>query len=117
VRLALPILALLLAACTTKGTDSGAVTSPPPVEVVKPTAETPFDRVFSWRPVGGATSYRVIVFNSAGERSFEVRDVRGTSVAVAQSVNLLPGRYSWQVQAFRNDQQMSESAVTPFDLK
>lgn len=105
---------LLAAACGRDGRDSGA---PQPIEVVKPTLETPFDRMFAWRPIDGATSYRVVVFNPEGQRSFEVRDVKGTSVALAPSVVLAPGRYSWQVLAFRDATELSQSAVTPFDLE
>jgi hypothetical protein len=105
---------LLITACSGGGTPGG---KPAPVQLVKPTDTAPYDRTFSWKPVEGATSYRVVVFNSAGERSFEVRDVKGTSVAVAASVGLPSARYSWQVLAFKADQQISESAVTSFDIK
>lgn len=116
-RALLVVLALLVGACGTEGTDKGTAGPAPPIVVVKPTPDVPFDRAFSWRPVEGATSYRVVVFNSAGERSFEVRDVRGTSVALAESVVLPSGSYSWQVLAFRDGNQVSESVVAPFTLK
>ncbi len=112
------VAALVVGACAGDGTDKQAAGgAPPPIVVVKPTPEAPFDRTFSWRPVDGATSYRVVVFNSLGERSFEMRDVRTTAIAIAESVGLPPGRYSWQVVAFREGNQISESVVTPFDLK
>ena len=107
---------LSLAACGGRDAASGSGT-PPPVEIVKPTAAAAFDRTFAWKPVQGATSYRVVVYNSAGERSFELRDVRGTSIAIAASVALPAAPYSWQVQAFKADEQISESAKTTFEIK
>jgi hypothetical protein len=99
----------------------GCAAAPPPastaIEVVKPTPTAPFDRTFSWRPVDGATAYHVVVFNGAGERTFEVRDLKTAGVAVAKDVWLAPGPYSWQVRAFKDGQQLLESAVTPFEIK
>lgn len=109
------VLSLLVAACSGGGQTADG--KPAPVELVKPTAETPYDRTFAWKTVPGATSYRVVVFNSEGKRAFEVRDVKTTSVAVAASVGLPPAHYSWQVLAFKGDQQLSESPVTGFDIK
>ena len=77
----------------------------------------PFDRTFSWRPVDGATTYHLVVFNGAGERAFEVRDLKTAGVSVAASVFLAPGPYSWQVRAFKDGQQLLESAVTKFEIK
>jgi 3-dehydroquinate dehydratase len=91
--------------------------APTQIEVVKPTGTAAFDRTFSWRAVEGATSYRVVVFNSNNERTFEVHDVRGTSVAIAKSVVLIPGPYSWQVVAVRDGATMLESPVTTFEIK
>ena len=107
--------ALLVGACS--GGGQSADGKPAPVELVKPTAEAAYDRTFAWKAVPGATNYRVIVFDSAGKRSFEVRDVKGTSVAVAASVGLPAAHYSWQVLAFKADQQISESPITGFDIK
>lgn len=107
---------MFVAACAGSGGGS-ATGKPAPVELVKPTGAAPYDRTFAWKAVPGATSYRVVVFDSAGERSFEVRDVKGTSVAVAASVALPAAHYSWQVLAFKADQQISESAVTGFEIK
>ena len=106
-------LTVVSTACSGDGQGGGVK----PVELVKPTPTVPFDRTFTWRPLDTATTYRVVVFNSAGERSFEVRDVKGTSVALSQSLALPPGEYAWQVVAFRNDQQLSESARTSFSIK
>jgi hypothetical protein len=114
VRQLIVAVSLLVAACSG---GQGADGKPAPVELVKPTAEAPYDRTFAWKAVPGATSYRVVVFDGEGKRSFEVRDVKGTSVAVAASVGLPPAHYSWQVLAFKADQQISESAVTGFDIK
>jgi hypothetical protein len=115
VRVLITALALAVAACGGSGDPANG--KPAAVELVKPTGEAPYDRTFVWKAVPGATSYRVVVFNSAGERSFEVRDVKGTSVAVAASVGLPAAHYSWQVLAFKAEQQISESAVTGFDIK
>jgi hypothetical protein len=100
------------------GGGSGADTpTPQPIAVVKPTTAAPFDRTFSWRAVDDATNYRVIVFNAEGERSFEVRDIRGTAVALAESVNLAPGQYSWQVIALKDGVELTQSARTDFTIK
>jgi hypothetical protein len=115
VRQLILVVSLLAAACS--GGGQGADGKPLPVELVKPTAETPYDRTFAWKAVPGATSYRVVVFNSDGKRSFEVRDVKGTSVAVSASVGLAPAHYSWQVLAFKAEQQISESPITGFEIK
>ena len=105
---------LLVAACSGGQNADG---KPAPVELVKPTAAAAYDRTFAWKAVPGATSYRVVVFGPDDKRQFEVRDVKATSVAVAASVGLPPAHYSWQVLAFKADQQISESAVTGFDIK
>ena len=91
--------------------------APPSIEVVKPTATVPFDRTFAWRPVDGASAYHLVVFNGAGERAFEVRDLKTAGVSVAASVFLAPGPYSWQVRAFKDGQQILESAVTKFEIE
>jgi hypothetical protein len=98
------------------GSSSGP-SEPQPIEVVKPTPTVPFDRTFTWRPVDGATNYRVIVYNAAGDRSFEVHDVRGTAVAVAKTVDLAPGEYSWQVIALKDGVDLTQSARTNFTIK
>ena len=87
------------------------------ITVVKPTATVPFDRTFDWQPIEGATTYSVLVFTSDGGRSFEVRDLKTTSVALSPTVKLAPGRYLWQVIAMRDGQILAESPMTPFDLK
>jgi hypothetical protein len=102
--------------CAFGGSNSSA-SGPQPIEVVKPTATLPFDRTFTWRPVDGATNYRVVVYNAAGERSFEVHDVRGTSVAVAKTVALIPGEYSWQVIAVKDGADLTQSTRTTFTIK
>ena len=91
--------------------------NPLQITIVKPTATSPFDRTFDWNEVRGATSYRVAIFTSDGQRSFEVRDLTGTSVALSPAVKLAPGRYSWQVTALRDGQAIAESPLTAFDLK
>jgi hypothetical protein len=100
-----------LAAC------GAAPPAPTAIEVVKPTAAAPFDRTFSWRPVPGATAYHVVVFDGAGQRAFEVRDLKTAGVAVAKDVWLAPGPYSWQVRALKDGQQLLESVVTTFEIK
>lgn len=108
------VLLVCLAGCSK---DSAPAGPPPPVEVVKPTAQTAFDSVFAWKAVRGATSYRVLVFNSAGERKFEVHDVKSTSLQLAKNVGLPPDTYSWQVVALKADQELTKSAMTPFVIK
>ena len=100
---------------------AGCAAPPPPpptsIAVVKPTDSAPFDRAFTWRPVEGATAYHVVVFNAAGERTFEVRDLTTAGVTVAKDVFLAPGRYSWLVRALKDGQPLLESAVTKFEIK
>jgi len=114
VRAIIVIALLCLAACSR---DSAPAGPPPPIEVVKPTAQATFDSVFAWKPVRGATTYRVLVFNSAGERKFEVHDVKSTSLQLAKNVGLPPDTYSWQVVALNADQELTKSAMTPFEIK
>jgi hypothetical protein len=87
-----------------------------PIEIVKPTAASPFDRTFSWRAVDGASSYSVAVFRGDGERSFEVRDVKGAGVTLSPTVKLAPGPYLWQVVAMRDGKTIAESPRTPFAI-
>jgi hypothetical protein len=98
------------------GGDVATAGSVRPIEIVKPTADSPFDRTFSWRPVDGAASYSVAVFRGDGERSFEVRDVKGAGVALSPTVKLAPGPYFWQVIAVRNGETIAESPRTPFAI-
>jgi hypothetical protein len=113
---ALTVTALAVAGCSS-GDSAGSASGPRPVTVVKPTAETPFDRTFDWNPIDGATDYRVVVFTDDGERSFEVHDLRTTSVALAKTVTLPAGSYFWQVTALRDGQAVGESARIPFTIK
>jgi hypothetical protein len=108
------LLALVLARCA-GGPPADA--TPPSIEIVKPLSDAAFDRTFAWRPFEKAAGYRVVVFNDAGERSFELRDLRGTSVALAASVVLPPGRYFWQVIALANGVELAQSARTPFTIR
>ncbi len=84
------------------------------VAVVKPTTAAAFDRTFAWQRVETATSYQVVLFSDAGDRVFELRDLKLPSVKIAESVTLTPGRYSWQVAAFQDGKQLAESERTEF---
>jgi|SRR5688572_16396895 hypothetical protein len=95
------------------GATSGGVR---PMVIVKPTADIAFDRTFSWRAVDGASSYSVAVFRGDGERSFEVRDVKGAGVTLGPTVKLAPGPYLWQVVAIRDGKTIAESPRTPFAI-
>jgi hypothetical protein len=98
------------------GGDGAAAGGVRPMVIVKPTAAGAFDRTFSWRPVDGASSYSVAVFRSDGERSFEVRDVKGAGVTLGPTVKLAPGPYLWQVVAIRDGKTIAESPRTPFAI-
>jgi len=92
---------------------------PPPgavaaIAVVKPTGATAFDRTFAWQRIDTATTYRVVVFTAAGDRVFELRDLKAPSVKVDESVKLAPGRYLWQVIGLRDGVQVAESPMTEF---
>ena len=84
------------------------------IALVKPGTGAPFDRTFAWERVDTATEYRVLVFTSGRDRVFELRDLTTPSVTIDESVKLAPGRYFWQVIAYRGADELSESPLTEF---
>jgi hypothetical protein len=87
------------------------------VTITKPSAEAPFDRTFTWKPVSGATQYHIVVFTPEGNRAFEVRDLTTAGVKLADSLQFPPGKYSVQVTALKDGQTLAESARTEFDIR
>lgn len=108
-RCALLVALVLAAACGPKADDKV-------VTITRPSAEAPFDRTFTWRPVTGATQYHVVVYSPEGNRAFEVRDLKTAGVKLSDNVQLPPGKYSVQVTALRDSQALAESRRTEFDI-
>jgi hypothetical protein len=105
------VLAILaIAACGPKVDDKV-------VTITRPSAEAPFDRMFTWRPVDGATQYHVVVFTPEGNRAFEVRDLTTAGVKLSDNLQFPPGKYTVQVTALRDGQTLAESARTEFDIR
>jgi predicted small lipoprotein YifL len=101
------LLILTFTACGPKADDAKVVA------ITKPSAEAPFDRTFTWKPVNGATQYHIVVFT----RAFEVRDLTTAGVKLSDSVQLPPGTYSVQVTALRDGQTVAQSTRTAFDIR
>jgi hypothetical protein len=101
---------LLVAACGQKADDKV-------VTITRPSAEAPFDRMFTWRPVDGATQYHVVVYSPDGNRAFEVRDLTTAGVKLSDNLQFPPGKYSVQVTALRDGQTLAESARTEFEIR
>ena len=100
----------LVAACGPKADDKV-------VTITRPSAEAPFDRMFTWRPVDGATQYHVVVYSPEGNRAFEVRDLTTAGVKLADNLQFPPGTYSVQVTALRDGQTVAESPRTTFEIR
>ena len=77
----------------------------------------PFERVFTWKPVNGATSYNLVVYTSEGARAFEVRDLTTAGVKVSEGIPMIPGRYFVEVTALRDGAEIAKSEMAPFDMK
>src|ERR671913_40384 len=110
-RWAAAIALTLLAACGPKAADDSVVT------ITRPSAQAPFDRMFTWKPVDGATQYQVVVFTPEGNRAFEVRDLTTAGVKLSDNLQLPPGTYSVQVTALRDGQTVAQSTRTAFDIR
>jgi hypothetical protein len=104
-------LALVVIAGCAPQTDDKVVT------ITRPSADAPFDRMFTWTAVPAATEYHVVVYTPQGSRAFEVRDLKTAGVKLSDTVQLPPGKYSVQVTALRDGQTVAESARTEFDIK
>ena len=89
----------------------------PPVTLTQPAEGKPFERVFTWRPVKGATAYHLVVYNAEGARAFEVRDLTTAGVKMSDGLRMIPGRYSVEVTALREGAEIAKSEMTPFDMK
>lgn len=106
--LAMAILAI--AACGPKADDKV-------VTITRPSAEAPFDRMFTWKPVNGATQYQVVVYTFDGNRAFEVRDLTTAGVKLSDNLQFPPGKYTVQVTALRDGQTVAESPRTEFEIR
>ena len=87
------------------------------VIITRPSADAPFDRTFTWKPVTGATQYHIVVYSPEGNRTFEVRDLTTAGVKLGEGVQLAPGKYSVQVTALRDGQTLAESPRTQFEIR
>ena len=110
-RCAFVLALVVLAACGPKAADDKVVT------ITRPSAQSPFDRMFTWKPVNGATQYHVVVFTPEGNRAFEVRDLTTAGVKLSDGLQLPPGKYSVQVTALRDGQTLAESGRTEFEIR
>lgn len=84
-----------------------------PVTLVAPLGEIAGDQKarFTWRRVGQAEVYTIVVVDTAGTELFAA-ETRDTALALPDSVHLAPGQsYLWWVQARRTDQS-TVTAVT-----
>jgi hypothetical protein len=71
-----------------------------PVELIAPGAEVAAGGPvsFAWRPVQGASRYRLEVLNASGELAIEV-ETRDTAITSDSAARLAPGDYRWWVIA------------------
>jgi hypothetical protein len=70
------------------------------VELVTPGAEVTAGAPvgFAWRPVAGASRYRLEVLNEAGDLAVEA-ETRDTTLTSGSAARLAPGSYRWWVIA------------------
>ena len=70
------------------------------VDLVAPGAEVPAGAPvsFAWRPVEGASRYRLEVLNESGELAIEA-ETRDTALTSDSAASLAPGSYQWWVIA------------------
>ena len=70
------------------------------VELVAPGAEVPagVPVSFAWRPVEGASRYRLEVLNESGDVAIEA-ETRDTTLTSDSAASLAPGTYQWWVIA------------------
>ena len=70
------------------------------VELVAPGAEVPAGAAvsFAWRPVEGASRYRLEVLNESGDLAIEA-ETRDTMLTSESAASLVPGNYQWWVIA------------------
>ena len=70
------------------------------VELVAPGAEVPAGAPvrFAWRPVEGASRYRLEVLNESGDLAIEA-ETRDTMLTSDSAASLAPGTYQWWVIA------------------
>ena len=70
------------------------------VELVAPGAEVPAGTPisFAWRPVEGASRYRLEVLNESGDLAIEA-ETRDTMLTSDSAASLAPGTYQWWVIA------------------
>lgn len=107
---AIAVVLTLVAACGPKADDKV-------VTITRPSAEAPFDRMFTWRAVDAATEYHLVVYSPEGNRAFEVRDLKTAGVKLADNLQFPPGTYSVQVTALRNGQMIAESPRMAFEIR
>jgi hypothetical protein len=71
------------------------------VELIAPGAEVPSGAPvsFAWRPVEGASRYRLEVLNESGDLTIEA-ETHDTALTSASAARLAPGSYQWWVIAF-----------------
>jgi len=73
-------------------------------------------RDLRWTPLAAADLYRVTVYQASGRVLYEA-DIRNTTVALPDSVAIVPGRsYLWKVEARTGIERWTSSEMTEFRL-
>lgn len=86
------------------------------IDVISPGNESvnPTAVFFIWRPVEGATTYRLTVTDSSGTPLF-TRSTTDTTTTAPSEVSIVRGHsYLWYVDALRNDGLTSSSGIRSF---
>lgn len=93
-----------------------APTSQAEIDVISPGNEpvNPATVLFIWRPVEGASTYRLTVTDSSGTPLF-TRSTTDTTATAPSEAAIGRGRsYLWYVDALRNDGRTSSSGIRSF---
>ena len=92
---------------------TGAGTTP---VLLAPIGDVPELRALRWKPVAAVDLYRVTVFQEPGRVVYEA-DIRNTTVALPDSVSIVPGRsYLWKVEARTGVDRWTSSDMAEFRL-
>ena len=98
-------------------THNGASSSKDPVVdplVPAPDSVGPAPKSFSWRPVPGAASYAVGLWNESDALVWRADDITATSTLIPEEFKFEPGTYFWSVVAIRDGAQIATSGHTAF---
>ena len=99
---------------------NGASSSKDPVVdplVPAPDSVGPAPKSFSWRPVPGAASYAVGLWNESDALVWRADDITATSTLIPEEFKFEPGTYFWSISALREDNQIAESGLAAFVVR